>query len=81
MARTAFVTHDGLYEWVVLPQGLKTAPAIFSQLMSLVLAGLNWVICACFLDDIGVFARRLTSIWCTYGKCLSGCEMLSSSFR
>jgi hypothetical protein len=57
MARTAFVTHDGLYEWVVLPQGLKTAPAIFSQLMSLVLAGLNWVICACFLDDIGVFSK------------------------
>jgi hypothetical protein len=69
MARTAFVTHDGLYEWVVLPQGLKTASAIFSQLMSLVLAGLNWVICACFLDDIGVFSKTFDEHLCTYGKC------------
>ena len=33
--RTAFVTPQGLYEWIVMPLGLKNAPAMFQHIMNL----------------------------------------------
>ena len=38
---TAFVTHDGLFEFNRLSFGLANAPACFSRLMTRVLQGLN----------------------------------------
>jgi len=61
--KTAFITHQGLYEFRVMPFGLMNAPAVFQRLMQQVLMGLNpkngpdWV--AVYLDDILVFSRTL----------------------
>jgi len=55
--KSAFVTSNGLYEWNVLPFGLSTAPGTFERLMTLVLKGLQFKICLCYLDDIIVFAN------------------------
>ena len=54
-SKTAFTTHQGLYHFNVMPFGLCNAPATFSRLMNLVLGGLNWTKCLCYLDDVIVF--------------------------
>ncbi|XP_073949052.1 uncharacterized protein [Choristoneura fumiferana] len=40
--KTAFVTHTGLYEFNVLPFGLKTSQAVFQRVMDKVLAGIKY---------------------------------------
>lgn len=51
----AFVTHNGLFHFNVMPFGLSNAPATFSRLMELVLRGLRHSKCLCYLDDVTVF--------------------------
>ena len=47
--KMAFVTQSGLFEFSVMPFGLKNAPATFQRLMETVLADLNRSV---YLDDI-----------------------------
>ena len=53
--KTAFCTHTGLYEWVVMPFGLCNAPATFERLMERVLQGLQWHNVIVYLDDVVAF--------------------------
>ena len=55
--KTAFSSQKGLFQFKVLPFGLSNAPAVFERLMELVLRGLNWDKCLCYLDDIIVFEK------------------------
>ena len=50
--KTAFYCHKGLFQFKVLPFGLCNAPAVFERLMELVLHGLTWEKCLCYLDDV-----------------------------
>jgi transposase InsO family protein len=54
--KTAFITHEGLWEWNVLPFGLMAAPYTFMRLMDATLAGINYVFALCYIDDILVFS-------------------------
>ena len=54
--KTAFHVPQGLYEFLRMPYGLVSAPATFQRAMQSCLAGLNWQIALCFLDDIIVFS-------------------------
>ena len=59
--KTAFSTHQGLYEFNVMPFGLKNAPAVFQRLMQKVLMDLNPEegppFVSVYLDDLLVFSR------------------------
>ncbi|TPX29986.1 hypothetical protein SmJEL517_g06300, partial [Synchytrium microbalum] len=55
--KTAFVTHEGLYEFLVMPFGLTNAPATFQRVMDMALVGLKWQCCLVYLDDIIVFSN------------------------
>ena len=57
--KTAFITHCGLYEFLVMRFGLTNAPATFQRLMETVLAGLARDRCIVYLDDILVIGRTL----------------------
>ncbi|XP_033739131.1 uncharacterized protein LOC117326489 [Pecten maximus] len=48
--KSAFITPFGLYEFTVMPFGMKTAPATFARLMTQLLQGLSHVLA--YFDDI-----------------------------
>ena len=61
-AKTAFITHKGLYSFCVLPFGLCNAPATYERLMETVLAGLQWDICLIYIDDIIEYGKNIQRI-------------------
>lgn len=60
--KTAFTCHKGLFEFNVMPFGLTNAPVVFSELMAVVLDGLESFVIA-YLDDILVFSSTLEEHW------------------
>jgi len=51
--KTAFRTHYGSFEWLVMPEGLTNAPAAFQRFM-------NDINVIAYLDDILVYSDSLT---------------------
>ena len=62
--KTAFATHRRLYEFRVMPFGVKNAPAVFQRLMQNVLSNLNVdtdkEFVDVYLDDIIIFSGTLS---------------------
>ena len=50
--KTAFVTPDGLWEFVRLPFGVTGGPGSFQRAIEIVLSGLTYDTCLCYFDDI-----------------------------
>ncbi|CAG70342.1 CP, RT, RNaseH and protease polyprotein [Cacao swollen shoot Togo A virus] len=55
---TAFWVPQGLYEWLVMPFGLKNAPAVFQRKMDQCFQGTEDFI-AVYIDDILVFSETM----------------------
>lgn len=52
---SAFVMHEGLYRFKVLPFGMKNAPATFQRLMNSVMKGLRNTVT--YIDDVVTFSE------------------------
>ncbi|CAH8614326.1 unnamed protein product [Dicrocoelium dendriticum] len=70
-------THRGLFQYNRLPFGVKTAPAIFQQLMDTMLAGVSGT--AAYLDDIIVMGRTPEELFNRLDEVL--CCIQSYGFR
>ena len=55
--KTAFTTQNGLYEFLRMPFGLASAPSTFQRMMEIVLSGLSFEMCLCYLDDVIIFSK------------------------
>ena len=50
--KTAFVTPDGLWEFIGLPFGVSHGPATFQRAIEIILSGLTYHTCLCYFGDI-----------------------------
>lgn len=55
--KTAFATVDGLFQWRVLPFGLKNAVGIFSRFMARVVGSLRHSCVLVYIDDCLVYSK------------------------
>jgi len=57
--KTAFVTHNGLYEFLVMPFGLTNSGASFQQLMGHILGSLEYRFRLIYIDDMIIFSKSV----------------------
>ena len=83
--KTVFTTYSGLYEFQVIPFGLCNTPVTFQRLIESILAGLTWVCCTVYLDDVLVNGKAFNDQFPNLQKvferlCLAGLKLRAKKF-
>ena len=55
--KAAFITQSGVYEWEVMPMGLRNSSSTFMLVVSDVLRDINWKFALVYIDDILIFSK------------------------
>jgi len=50
--KTAFVCHEGAFQYKRMPFGLTNAPAKLQRALDIILSGVKWQSCLIYLDDV-----------------------------
>jgi len=58
MSKTALITKSGLYDWTVMPFGLKNATSTFTRTMTEVFKDLGDTFLKVFVDDLNVHNEK-----------------------
>ena len=69
---TAFLSPKGLFQWKVLPMGMKTSGAVFQQLMDIMLGDLQPKCAVVYINNITIFSPSMGQQIIDLGKCLVG---------
>ncbi len=81
--KTAFITHEGLYEFNRVPFGLRTSPAVFNRMMRKIFGKLMYSRVFIYVDDLLVYGRsfdeHLNSLKEVFNKLLANNLKLKSS--
>lgn len=75
--KTSFICHQGLFEFKVMPFGLCNAPATFQRFMDSTFAGLKWICCLIYLDDLIVFSSSFDQHLKDLNECLLRLEKVN----
>jgi len=70
MKKTALITKIGLYDWTVMPFGLKNATSTFTRTMSLVFKELGDKFLKVFVDDLNVHSEWVGGPSSALGGCV-----------
>jgi hypothetical protein len=58
MKKTTLITKTGLYDWIVMPSGLKNATSTFTRTMSTVFKELGDKFLKIFVDDLNIHSEN-----------------------
>ncbi len=72
--KTALITKTGLYDWTVMPFGLKNATSTFARTMSKVFKDLGSKFLKVFVDDLNVHSE-------SWGEHLQHLDMVLCKLR
>jgi hypothetical protein len=92
IAKTAFITHQGHFEYIVMPFGLTNAPTAFQSLMNQLLQPFLRKFALVFFDDILIYNKieaehfdhvkqvlhvlRKTKLFVKLSKCVFGQQQI-----
>ena len=79
--KTAFVTHLGLFDFLRMPYGLKTAPQTFQRILNTVYSDFLYQWLIIYIDDIVIWSSEPTEALPQYEKVFQRAQKFGLQFK
>lgn len=76
---TAFITRDGLYEWLRMPFGASGASSTQQRMVDKFVAGMKWRCALAYLDDVMIFSNSFEEHLCISERSFPALERVASN--